>query len=121
VIDIREESNSQWDFLNFIVECVEHNLLERGDYLILDNASIHKGRESSPALKSLLDVAGIHLVYLPAYSPELNPCELVWGFLKRKMRDRFHNDELHTALHKSFLHLSQQIVNKFYHHCNVFR
>jgi len=119
VMDIREESNTQWDFLQFIAECIQYNLLERGDYLILDNASIHGGSESLPALNSLLVAAGIQMVYLPAYSPELNPFELVWGFLKRKMQDLYFNDQLHTALHKSLLHLSQQTINKFYRHCNI--
>lgn len=50
-------------------------------YLILDNASYHK---SNIVKQHVKDFHGgwLELVYLPPYSPELNPCELVWAHLK---------------------------------------
>jgi transposase len=45
--------------------------------VILDNGAFHKG-------KSLIIPKNIALVFLPPYSPELNPAELVWLNMKRK-------------------------------------
>lgn len=47
--------------------------------LILDNASIHKAK----IVKKFLQRHGdIKLIYLPTYSPEYNPTEQVWRWLK---------------------------------------
>lgn len=46
--------------------------------VVLDNGRFHKG-------KSLIIPQNIRLVFLPPYSPELNPAELVWLNMKRKM------------------------------------
>lgn len=53
---------------------VEHDLLpklKKKSVLIMDNASFHKGRK----LQELLKKAGHYLVWLPKYSPDLNPIE----------------------------------------------
>ncbi|WP_336162750.1 IS630 family transposase [Acinetobacter ursingii] len=50
--------------------------------LILDNASIHKGEE----IDQLALQYNARLMYLPAYSPDLNPIEKAWSLLKRKVR-----------------------------------
>jgi transposase len=54
----------------------------------LDNYSVHKSEEVKAALPAL-QAAGIHLLYLPAYSPELSRIEPVWQDVKyREMRER---------------------------------
>ena len=50
-------------------------------YLILDNARYNR----SSRVKELAQKLGIELVYLPAYSPNLNPIERLWKFFKRKV------------------------------------
>ena len=50
-------------------------------YLVMDNASIHKG----PAVTAALAALNVEPVFLPPYSPELNPCELVFSMVKGKL------------------------------------
>ncbi len=45
--------------------------LARGDVVILDNLGSHKGKTARQAIRA----AGAHLIFLPAYSPDLNPIE----------------------------------------------
>lgn len=54
--------------------------------VIWDGASIHR----SEAVKALLQAkpGRIHLERLPAYSPELNPVELLWSQLKRSLKNQ---------------------------------
>ena len=47
--------------------------------MILDNGAFHKA-------KSLVIPQNIALIFLPPYSPELNPAEKVWWMLKRKLK-----------------------------------
>lgn len=57
--------------------------LEPGDYVILDNLGAHKSKHAL----DLIRAAGATPVFLPPYSPELNPIELAWAKLKRLLRD----------------------------------
>ena len=56
--------------------------LPEGSVVVMDNASFHrKGR-----LHALAERAGHRVLFLPPYSPELNPIENFWGWLKRELR-----------------------------------
>ena len=52
---------------------------------LIDNASWHKTK----AVEIFCDNNNITLLFLPPYSPEYNPIERVWSFLKSKIRQRF--------------------------------
>lgn len=53
-----------------------------GSVLVMDNARTHHGGK----IASVVEGAGCHVLYLPAYSPDLNPIELAWGWIKRIVR-----------------------------------
>lgn len=90
---------------------------KRNLLVIWDGAAIHR----SEAVKNLLrDKAGrIHLERLPAYSPELNPVELVWSHLKRSLKNQvFINlDELTIAVLEQIKRLEEnpKLVQVFFH------
>lgn len=52
--------------------------LGRGDIVIADNLGSHKGRLAREAIRA----ADARLFFLPAYSPDLNPIEMVFAKLK---------------------------------------
>jgi transposase len=45
----------------------------------MDNAPIHKAEDMLRVLEPILDLANVRLFFLPKYSPELNPCEMVFA------------------------------------------
>jgi transposase len=69
-----------------------------GDIVIMDNLSIHKMRVVREAI---LDAGGFP-IYLPTYSPELNPIERLWADMKRRLRTLALNaqDELLRAVRR---------------------
>jgi transposase len=56
--------------------------LRAGDFVIMDNLSPHK----SAATLSLIREAGAEILFLPAYSPDLNPIEKMWSKVKACLR-----------------------------------
>jgi len=55
-----------------------------GMVVVIDNASFHKSQK----IKQLIESAGCQLVYLPAYSPDLNPIEHWWHKIKTAIRKK---------------------------------
>lgn len=56
--------------------------LKPGDVVILDNLGSHKGK----AVRAAIRAAGAHRLFLPKYSPDLNPIEQVFAKLKTLIR-----------------------------------
>ena len=56
--------------------------LEKGTVIVMDNASFHSKKRLLAAAQN----AGCRLLFLPPYSPELNPIEKFWAWLKRFLR-----------------------------------
>ncbi len=62
--------------------------LQPGQVVVMDKASFHK----SAAIAETIETAGCQLLFLPAYSPDLNKIEKFWARLKhwlRKTVDQF--------------------------------
>lgn len=66
---------------------VENFLLpefEPGQVLMMDNVSFHK----IESIVGTIESAGVRVVHLPQYSPELNPIENMWSKLKAYLKKR---------------------------------
>ena len=64
---------------------IEHVLvaeLKPGDVVVMDNLSSHKRQRT----RELIEAAGAELAYLPPYSPDLNPIEMVFSKIKQLLR-----------------------------------
>ena len=56
--------------------------LNQGDIVVMDNLSAHKNVRTL----ELMEARGIEVRFLPAYSPDLNPIELMWSKVKNLLR-----------------------------------
>lgn len=56
--------------------------LDPGDIVILDNLSSHKGQSA----RDCIEAAGAEMLFLPPYSPDLNPIEQLFAKLKHLLR-----------------------------------
>jgi len=116
-VDLREESNTQWDFVRFVFAAICEGALVSGDYLIVDNATVHDGKESREFFEDLLRTAGVTLIFLPAYSPELNPCELVFNHIKQHLQNYRSGMKFWLEICKSLIQVTHPDVYNFYKHC----
>ena len=74
-------------------------LLAIGSVIILDNASFHRKK----VLRALAQEAGMSIIFLPPYSPDLNPIEKYWAWLKKHLKKIItHYDELSLAISACF-------------------
>lgn len=58
--------------------------LSKGDVVIMDNVAFHKG----PKAEALIRDRGAWVLFLPAYSPDLNPIEMAYSKLKALLRKK---------------------------------
>jgi len=56
--------------------------LRPGDIVIMDNLGAHKNDRTV----ALITAAGANVRFLPAYSPDLNPIEMMWSKVKARLR-----------------------------------
>lgn len=56
--------------------------LKRGDLVVLDNLSSHKREET----RKLIEAEGARLLFLPPYSPDFNPIEMIFSKVKQLLR-----------------------------------
>jgi transposase len=69
--------------------------LRPSDIVVMDNLGAHKNERTI----ALIEQVGAEVRFLPAYSPDLNPIEIMWSKVKallRKAQARTHSDLLHA-------------------------
>lgn len=92
-------------FLAYVEQILVPTLLP-GDIVILDNLGSHKGSGVRKAIRA----AGARILFLPPYSPDLNPIEQVFAKLKHLLRKASARtvDALHDAIGKLLHEFSTQ-------------
>jgi len=69
-------------FFNDYLEKILLPVLEKGNVVVMDNASYHKSKRT----RALIEEKGCQLMYLPPYSPDLNKIENYWSIIKKKIK-----------------------------------
>lgn len=97
------------------VEQVLAPVLRPGDLVVLDNLSSHKG----PRIPQLIRAAGAELVYLPPYSPDLNPIELAFSKTKQLLRSQAHRSvtTLWAAMQSVLDQTTPSDAVNYFRHC----
>jgi len=101
------------DLLN---ELRSHGIVNK--IIIADNASIHKNKE----VKELIEQAGHQLIFLPPYTPQLNPIEEVFSVWKNKIRSENCKSkaELMTCISSKHSEIKGTHCLSFYSHMQEF-
>lgn len=97
------------------VEKVLAPTLEPGDYVVLDNLGAHRSRRALKAIRR----AGATPVFLPPYTPELNPIELAWSKLKQLLRDAKARtrEALDEAIAQALPRITGRDAHAWFRHC----
>ena len=120
VSEPRDATNDAFDFLRVITWLLEEGALQAGDYPILDNARVHHATQTTPMIEDLLGLHGVQMRFLPAYSPELNPCEFVFAEVKRRLREQSRiMPEFWQETLRHFASITTEEMDLYYKHCII--
>ena len=86
-----------------------------GEILVLDNLQAHK----DPAALAHLEEQGVTVRFQPPYSPDLNPIELCWAFIKRHLRTLRERrvDNMRAAIGRAFKRVTNALLEGWYQDC----
>ena len=101
-------------FAEYIKSCLKPTRSSE-DVLLLDNSSVHTSKLVLDTLKE----CDIKYLFLPPYSPDLNPIELLWAFMKsilRKLKARTH-DKLEDAINIALDSVEIEFISNWFTHC----
>jgi len=100
--------NSKKEFIEIFLENIrKSNEKYKAIVAVIDNFASHK----SKAVKDKARDLGIYLVYLPPYSPDLNPIEYIWKSVKRVLSLIFVTslDEMKEVISAGWVDFSQRL------------
>lgn len=105
---------NKYIFSEYIKTCLKPSLLPN-DILILDNCSVHK----SKLVIDTLEECQIKYIFLPPYSPDYNPIELLWAFMKNilKTLKARTQDALENAVSYALDSVSLDSIANWFKHC----
>lgn len=89
--------------------------LRPGDVVVMDNLSSHKRKRTGQRIEA----AGATLVFLPPYSPDYNPIEMIFSKIKRRLRDLAHRtrDALWRAIQPVLDSVTPNDAINCFRHC----
>ncbi len=89
--------------------------LSTGQVVVMDNLSAHKGERT----RELIEGRGCELLYLPPYSPDLNPIEQAFAKLKAMLRraESRTREALIEAMGAALSAITIQDASGFFRHC----
>jgi len=109
------EGATDTEVFSLYVEQILLPALRPGDIVVMDNLYPHK---SEPTLKKMAE-AGVQVLFLPAYSPDLNPIEKMWSKLKAYLRkaEARTREELEQAIAEALKTVTPQDARNWFASC----
>ena len=109
------ESPTDGEVFSAYLEQVLCPRLHPGQIVVMDNLSAHK----HPQVRRLIEQTGAHLLYLPPYSPDLNPIEKAWAKLKQLLRaaKARTKEALDQAIAEALKLISADNAKAWFRHC----
>lgn len=101
-------------FIQYLKTQLKNNI-SADEILVMDNSSVHTAK----AVINTLDELNIKYLFLPPYSPDFNPIELLWSKLKsilRKLKART-NDKLESSIKFALNAISLNDILNWFKHC----
>jgi transposase len=112
IVQQAEKGNAK-TFEQYLKKVLKHYRKSKGKiHIILDNVKFHHAKLLKPFLEKNKDK--IALMFLPAYSPDFNPIERVWWYMRKQITNNRYIDTLKNRMigfWKMFSHY--QKPNKF--------
>ena len=105
---------TQWVDQKLCPKLGKYHLRQPNSIVILDNATIHHSEE----IVKMIQATGAKIIYLPPYSPDLNPIELMFGIYKLTLKKYF-NEKLSVAHTFALQTVTKRTANNFFFHCGV--
>ncbi len=100
---------------NAYCEQVLHPTLRAGDVIVLDNLGAHRASRIEEIARS----CGARVIWLPPYSPDFSPIELMWSKVKaylKKVKARTQT-ELEKAIAAALLTITESDCLNWFRHC----
>ena len=93
--------------------------LRRGDVVVMDNLGSH----ATAGVRRAIEGAGCRLLFLPPYSPDLNPIELAFAKLKALLREAAERtvDRLWATIGRLLDRFSRRECRNYFRHCGYAR
>lgn len=96
IVQEAEKGNAK-TFLRYLKKVLKYYCNSKGKiHLILDNVRYHHAKLLKPFLEKNKDK--IEFMYLPAYSPDFNPIERVWWYMRKKITNNRYVDTLKNRM-----------------------
>ena len=103
------------EFFEIYVEQILLPSLEPGQIVIMDNASIHKGKK----VQHLIEARNCQVLFLPAYSPDFSPIEEAFSKIKSVLRQKGARtrEALQEALEYALTTVAATDARGWFSHC----
>lgn len=100
-------------FLTFITECL-CPVLRKNHVVVMDNVAFHQ----AAGVEEAINATGAKLLYLPPYSPELNPIEMMWSKIKNFLRKKSARtlETFQVAIQSAFQAVMPQDLDGWFQH-----
>ncbi len=103
--DTTDEGVKSRDFVVFLNELININSFDEEPCFVMDNARIHH----TDAVEHFMEDNELSYTYLPPYSPDFNPIELVFGWIKGRISGKT-EDNMYQVIEETISSISNETI-----------